>query len=397
MQAAAAPAGEQADSDDTGFQDCIATLEVKARAAGISDQVVNDVLGRVERRKRVVELDRRQPEFTRTFADYLHQRVTAERVAQGRALLARHRSLLNDVQQRYGIPAHYLVAFWGMESDFGAHFGNIPVPDSLATLACDPRRSEFFADELMTALRIVDAGDIIPERMLGSWAGAMGQLQFLPSVFARYAVDGDGDGKRDIWGSLPDAFASAGHFLAESGWEPGVRWGREAKLPASFDFVEAGREKKRPLADWVARGITDARDRELPGLALPAAVLVPAGHNGPAFLTYDNFDVIMRWNRSEYYALAVGHFADRIAGGSPLEREPSDDAVRVTVDQVRRLQADLGTLGYDAGEPDGIPGPATRRAVSLFQQDRSLIADGYVDAALVAAVRDAASVPPEGS
>ena len=389
------PAVAAAVGDD--FAACIDRLQARALQAGISEPVVRNVLGNASRLERVVELDRKQPEFTATFADYLERRVTEERVARGRVLLEEHRVLLADAERRYGVPPHYLVAFWGLETNFGTYFGDIPVADSLATLACDPRRGDFFAAELITALKIVDAGDIESARMVGSWAGAMGHMQFLPSVFIRFAVDGDGDAKRDVWGSLPDVFASAGNFLRELGWEAGVRWGREVVLPASFDYLQAGPDERRPLAEWVSFGVTDAFRRPLPALELPASILVPAGHDGPAFLVYDNFDVIMRWNRSEFYAVAVGHLADRIAGAAPLQRKLPADAPRVTVDEVRRLQADLVSLGYEAGEPDGIPGPATRKALRRFQADRELVADGYVDPAVVAAVRDATAAerPPQ--
>ncbi|MEX0707722.1 MAG: lytic murein transglycosylase [Woeseia sp.] len=376
------------------FAACVAGLQERARAAGISDGVVTGVLGNVERIERVIELDRKQPEFTQTFADYYNRRVTAERVEQGRELLARHRTLLDRVQRESGVPAHYLVSFWGLETNFGAYFGKMPVPDSLATLACDPRRSGFFADELMAALKIIDAGDIAADDMLGSWAGAMGHVQFLPSVFLKHARDGDGDGKRDLWGSVPDAMASAGNFLNQLGWQRGLRWGREVRLPDDFDYGLAGRGNSQPLSAWVDIGVMDVWGRALPRLPLPASVLVPAGHTGPAFIVYDNFDVIMRWNRSEYYALAVGRLADRIAGAGTLSRSPATGDP-VSREQVRQLQADLQQLGYDPGEPDGIFGPATRAALGKFQKSLGLIADGHLDAGIMAAVREAATLSPE--
>lgn len=389
------PLAAQPDAAATpDFAACVAGLEDRARAAGISDAVVTGVLGNVERIERVIELDRKQPEFTQTFADYYNRRVTAERVEQGRQLLARHRTVLERVQRESGVPAHYLVSFWGLETNFGSYFGKMPVPDSLATLACDPRRSGFFADELMAALKIIDAGDIAADDMLGSWAGAMGHVQFLPSVFLKYARDGDGDGKRDLWGSVPDAMASAGSFLNHLGWQPGLRWGREVRLPDDFDYGLSGRGNSQPLSAWVDIGVMDVWGRALPRLPLPASVLVPAGHTGPAFIVYDNFDVIMRWNRSEYYALAVGRLADRIAGAGTLSRSPvlGDPVSR---EQVRQLQADLEQLGYDPGEPDGIFGPATRAALGKFQASRGLIADGHLDAGIMDKVREAASPSPE--
>jgi membrane-bound lytic murein transglycosylase B len=382
----------EASSRARAFDECVIDLKSQALAEGISASVIDQVLGNVKRVDRVIELDRQQPEFTQTFTGYYTRRVTPERVAQGRKLLIEHASLLERVARQSGVPAQYLVAFWGLETNFGSFFGGIPVPDSLATLACDERRSSFFTGELLAALRIVDAGDIKPDRMIGSWAGAMGHVQFMPSVFLRHAVDGDGDGKRDLWGSIPDAMASAGNFLRHSGWQPGLRWGREVSLPKGFDFSLAGRDQRRPLSEWIALGVRDAFDKPLPHLEVSAALLVPAGHTGPAFLTYDNFDVIMRWNRSEFYALSVGRLADEIAGASALRRPPPPDALRLSREQVRQLQIDLAALGFDVGEPDGVFGPATRTALSRFQRSKDLVADGYVDAIALEALRTAAQL-----
>jgi len=354
------------------------------------------VLDNVQRIERVVELDRQQPEFTRTFANYYNRRVTEGRVQKGREMLARHRSLLNKVQQQYGIPAQYLVAFWGLETNFGSYFGKMPVPNALATLACDQRRSRFFTAELLEALKIIESGDIEAETMVGSWAGAMGNFQFLPSVYLRHAIDADGDGRRDLWGSLPDAVYSAANFLTQLGWDSGFRWGREARLPENFEYALSGRDQHRPLADWVAMGVTDAYSRALPPLDLPTAVLVPSGGDGPAFLAYPNFDVIMRWNRSEYYALAVGRLADRIAGSSKLTRAPADAELKLTFDDVRSLQASLQALGYSKDEPDGLFGPKTRRALSAFQRDRGQVADGHPDAEALQAVRTASEGAASG-
>ncbi len=389
-------ASETAPED--GFAMCVAGLQAQARAEGISAPIVDDVLGNVSYLPRVIELDRRQPEFTQTFADYFSRRVTPTRIEKGRALLAEHGPLLAQVQTRTGVPPHYLVAFWGLETNFGSYFGDTPAPDSLATLACDERRSRFFTGELMAALRILDAGDIEPVRMVGSWAGALGHVQFMPTTFLRYAVDGDGDGRRDLWGSIPDAMASAGNFLAELGWVPGLRWGREVRLPPGFDYALTGSDRRRSLAEWRDLGLTNAFGEPLPPLDLPAALLVPAGHAGPAFLTYENFRVIMKWNRSEYYALAVGHLADRIAGAGGLSRPLPEDGVRLSRDQVLTLQADLQSLGFDPGTPDGILGPATRDALSEFQRRTGLIADGHLDQELMDAVAAATDrAEPGGS
>ncbi|MCC5886633.1 MAG: lytic murein transglycosylase [Gammaproteobacteria bacterium] len=379
---------QEAEQDD--FRQCVVGLQERARGEGISSATVTNVLGAVQYVPRVIELDRRQPEFTQTFTDYFGRRVTEDRVARGRALLAEHRVLLQRVLDDTGVPPHYLVAFWGLETNFGSFFGNMPIPDSLATLACDPRRSEYFTGELIAALRIIDAGDITPERMLGSWAGAMGHVQFMPSVFLRYAVDGDGSGRRDLWGSIPDAMASAGNFLRGIGWEPGLRWGREVRLPDGFPYELAGRNQKYPLRSWRERGVMMADGQALPALDIEASLLVPSGHQGPAFLVYDNFEVIMRWNRSEFFALAVGHLADRIAGAPPLRRPPPADAQALARDDVRSLQEQLNQLGFDAGAADGIFGPATRAALSQFQRSIGVVADGHPDAASMEALMAAA-------
>jgi len=380
-----------ASADEGDFAACVVRLQAAARAEGISERVVDGVLGTVTQQERVLELDRKQPEFTLPFTEYYNRRVTPERVARGRKLLAEHAAMLRGIERDFGVPAKYLVAFWGLETNFGSYFGDLPVADSLTTLACDTRRSAFFTAELMEALRIVDAGDVPAERMKGSWAGAMGHVQFMPSIFQRYAVDADRDGRRDVWGSIHDAMASAANFLRASGWDRGLRWGREVRLPRGFDYLLAGRDQERPLSEWVELGVTDASGRTLPRLGISAALLVPSGHAGPAFLTYRNFDVILRWNRSEFYALSVGRLADEIAGAGPLSRPPPADAIRISRERVLQLQNDLIALGYEVGKSDGIVGPATRRAVGRFQQQRNMVADGHLDAATLEAVRAAAA------
>lgn len=364
-------------SAEAEFVQCVANLQAQAREQGISEQVASNVLGQVRFKEKVIELDNRQPEFTQTFADYYNRRVTPDRVEKGRALLEKHRDLLEKVKRDTGVPPHYLVAFWGLETNFGSFFGSMPVPDSLTTLACDNRRSTYFTGELMAALKIIESGDITADRMEGSWAGAMGHVQFMPSVFLRYAVDGDGDGRRDLWGSIPDAMASAGNFLENLGWVPELRWGREVTLPENFSYALAGRDETRPVSEWRALGVKNAFGDPLPNVDVAASLLVPSGHRGPAFLVYQNFDVIMRWNRSEFYALAVGRLADRIAGAAPLQNPPPEDGLRLTRDQVRQMQVYLNEQGFEAGEADGVMGPATRRALSRFQQTQGLIADGY--------------------
>ena len=381
-----------AQNADVAFASCLAALGERARSEGVDSAIVAAVLEDTRRLEKVIKFDRSQPEFTSTFAEYYNRRVTTQRVEQGRALYDEHRDLLNRVQLEYGVPAQYLLAFWGLETNYGSYFGKIPTTDALATLACDPRRADFFADEFIAALKIVAMGDIELEHMLGSWAGAIGHVQFLPSVFLKYAVDGDGDGRRDLWGSIPDALASAANFLRGIGWQQELRWGREIRLPQNFDFSLAGRDQQRPLSEWVSLGVKDAYGGALPLLDIKASVLVPAGHRGPVFLVYDNFEVIMRWNRSEYYAISVGRLADRIAGSVALTRKAAPDSEQITRAEVKRLQQDLVLLGYEAGKADGMFGPATRRALSQFQQTIGMIADGHLSRQALQAVRKAAAI-----
>ncbi|OQW82630.1 MAG: lytic transglycosylase [Proteobacteria bacterium ST_bin16] len=381
-------------ADDSGFGECIVRMKSQARLEGISDNTVNQVLSKVKRLPRIIELDRRQPEFTQTFANYFTTRINEERVQRGRDLYAKHHVLLNQIQRESGIPAQFLISFWGLETSYGGHFGDWSVLDSLATLACDTRRSTFFTQELLNAMRIVEAGDITAERMIGSWAGAMGHMQFMPSTFLRYAKDIDGDGRRDLWGSIPDAMGSAANFLQQLGWVPGLNWGQEVLLPRSFDYSLAGRDQMLSFEEWTKLGVTTTSGAPLAPAAQKTALIIPSGYQGPAFLVTKNFYIIMRWNRSEFYALSVGHLADRIAGAAPLFRAPPVDSAKISREQVRQLQMDLTTLGIDAGEADGILGSATRKAISLFQQKTQRIADGHLDAGILIAVREAASIGP---
>lgn len=361
-------------------RDRIASLAVER---GISEAVATSVLADVEPLERVIRADRNQPEFVQSFDQYLGVRVTADRVAAGRSLYAEYRDLLDALAVGYGVPGQYLVAFWGLESNFGRVLGNIPVFDSLTTLACDRRRSTYFTDELIHAMTIVERGDAEPGEMIGSWAGAMGQTQFMPSVYLEHAVDGDGDGRANLWRSAPDALSSAARYLSSMGWESGYRWGREVVLPDGFDYSLAGRDRPRPLAEWRELGLETVAGDPVAAVSIDAALLVPAGADGPAFLIYDNFDVIMRWNRSEFFALSIGHLADRIAGAGGLNRPPPAGE-RLSRDQLRAIQQALTELGFDTGPADGVPGPATSAAIRAFQASRNLVADGFADRQLLA-------------
>lgn len=358
------------------FATCIPQLQQRARNAGISVATVEQVLGQVQYVPRVIELDRKQPEFSETFRNYLTLRVTDQRIEQGRKLLSQHRALLLQLERDYGVPPHYLLAFWGLETNYGSFLGKMPVLDSLATLACDPRRSEYFTLELLEALQLVDSGTVTPEKFIGSWAGAVGNMQFMPTNYRRYAVDADSSGKPDLWRSIPDAMTSAANYLNQIGWQKNRRWGREVLLPANFDYAQANLQQHKSLQEWRMLGVTLPDGKPLPAQDLQGAILVPSGHTGPAFIVYDNFDVIMKWNRSEFYAIAVGHLADRIKGEGPLQRTPPD-LPRLTLEQVKALQSALNAAGYAAGVADGVLGSGTKKSLRAYQRANGMIADGY--------------------
>ncbi|WP_372965224.1 lytic murein transglycosylase [Marinobacter sp.] len=367
---------------ENAFAECKQTLHSKAIKAGVSESTASSVIAQTSYLERVIELDRRQPEFTTTFADYLNRRVNDARISKGRELLASHSKLLAQVTAETGVPAPYLVSFWGLETNYGSYFGKMQVPSALATLACDPRRSTFFTEQFIAALQIIDEGAIPVEQMEGSWAGAMGHVQFMPTVFLKHAVDADGDGRRDLWNSLPDAMMSAGRFLQSMGWDGDYRWGREVLIPRNFDFNLAD-GRRLSLDEWNKLGITDIYGNALADEPIHASLVVPSGHQGPAFLAYNNFRVIMGWNRSEFYAIAVGHLADRIAGAGGLKNPPPEDQPTLSRDQVMLLQKMLGDKGYPSGKPDGILGSNTRKAIRAFQKAQGMIADGFPSSQLL--------------
>jgi membrane-bound lytic murein transglycosylase B len=359
------------------FSSWLDGVRQEARAKGISESTLHEALDDLQPIPRVIELDRRQPEFTQTFWRYLDARVTEGRIERGRMLLELHAELLDGIEKQYGVQPRFLVAFWGLETNFGDYLGSFPVVGSLATLAHDPRRSEFFRSELLAALSIIDDGNISAAEMIGSWAGAMGQPQFMPSTFVRFAVDADADGRRDIWHSLPDVFASAANFLAKSGWRGDETWGREVRLPAGFDLELTGLEVEKTLAAWQILGVRKANGDDLPRVDMKGSLILPAGHAGPAFLVYSNYRTILQWNRSDLYAIAVGHLADRIAGKGPLVATRPDSEQRLSRNQVEKMQELLSARGFDPGSIDGVIGSQTRQAIKEFQRTAKLPADGH--------------------
>ena len=298
------------------FQVWLGKLRVEAEGKGISQSVLDEALAGIQPIPRVIELDRRQPEFTLTFTQYRDRVVPQSRIKKGRVKYQENRDLLEEIGGKIGVQPRFIVALWGIETDFGRVTGGFKVIPALATLAHDGRRSAFFRKELLNALQILHEGHIAPKEMMGSWAGAMGQSQFMPSSFLAHAVDYDGDGRRDIWTTRPDVFASAANYLAKSGWRADQTWGREVKLPRDFDFALADLKVRKPIGGWQVLGVRRPDGGDLPTRQLSASIVLPEkGKMSPAYLVYNNYRTTLRWNRSTYFALAVGLLSDGIGAG----------------------------------------------------------------------------------
>lgn len=367
-----------AQSEETSppFETWLSDLEAEALSKGFDATVVSTALRGVAPIERVIELDRRQPEFTLTFRKYLNGAISEKRVKRGRELLAKHKDLLDKVAAKHGVQPRFLIAFWGLETNFGDYFGKFPVVGALATLAHDRRRAKFFREQLLAALEIMSRGDM-PVDVKGSWAGAMGNFQFIPTTYRDFAIDFDGDGKRDLWNNMADGFGSAAHYLSRSGWDSSGTWGREIKLPEGFDFALAGLNRNRKLADWQALGVRRADGRNLPNVDVEGSIVIPSGHKGPAFMVYKSFHAILRWNRSIFYAIAIGHLADRISGQGGLVTPPPASDVPLSRADVKEMQTRLSALGFDTGGADGVIGRMTREAIRAFQSSIGLPPDAY--------------------
>jgi membrane-bound lytic murein transglycosylase B len=358
------------------FARWVADFNTTARAAGIDEATLHTAFDNVRFLPRVIELDSAQPEFTRAVWDYLDSALSTERIARGKDKLLQLRTPIEPLAERYGVPAEVLVAIWGMESSYGSFVGDIPTIDALATLGFEGRRAEWARGQLLAALKILQNGDINRAQMIGSWAGAMGQTQFLPSSFLAFAVDADGDGRRDIWGSVPDVMASTANFLARSGWQAGQPWGIEVRLPPGFDYARADADVRQPSEAWTNEGVQAMDGTPLPELA-NGSILMPAGARGPAFLVGPNFRTILRYNNSTSYALAVNLLAQRLANGPATQAAWPRDLQALTRSQMLALQTALNARGFDSGTPDGMMGPATQRSVRRYQRSLELPADGY--------------------
>jgi membrane-bound lytic murein transglycosylase B len=371
------------------FADWQANFRAQALKAGIRPDIFDRAFAGVTPDMSVVKADRSQPEFTRPVWEYLDGAISAVRVRKGQALLNQYADVLQTIEQRYGVDRNALVAVWGMESNFGQFQGSQSVIRSLATLAYEGRRRGFAQDQLLAALQILQQGDVLPEQMIGSWGGAMGQTQFIPTTYNTHAVDFDGDGRRDIWSSAPDALASTAHYLQSSGWQTGQPWGYEVKLASGFDYALADASTRKSIAEWQSLGLTLPNGSALPATVAQqqAALLLPAGYKGPAFLVMDNFRAILKYNNSSSYALAIGLLSGRFQGGGYVEGSWPRTDVPLGRSERMELQTLLSASGYDAGNPDGIIGANTRKAIRSAQQALGWPADGYPTQELLKSLR----------
>ncbi|OWK48439.1 Membrane-bound lytic murein transglycosylase B precursor [Pseudomonas oleovorans subsp. oleovorans] len=388
LPTANAPATVQAAPADalTSFADWRQALRDEALAAGIDAALFDRIFAGVTPDPAVLKADSSQPEFTRPVWEYLDGAVSSSRIGRGRVLLAQHSLVLQRIEQQYGVEAPILVAIWGLESNFGNNIGSHSVIRSLATLAYDGRRQGFWRTQLLAALQILQNGDVPSERMIGSWAGAMGQTQFMPTTYNQYAVDFDGDGKRDLWNSSADALASAAHYLQASGWQRGQPWGFEVRLPSDFDYALADPDQRRSLTEWAELGVRPLAPTGAAASAR-ASLQLPAGHKGPAFLLLDNFRSILKYNNSTSYALAIGLLADNLVRPSEVQGQWPRGERQLGRSERVELQELLAQAGFDPGPADGIIGANTRKAIRALQLQLNWPADGYPNTELLQQLR----------
>jgi len=378
---------------DQKFALWVVEFSAIARKAGISEATLHIAFDPIRFLPSVIDLDRAQPEFTRSVWDYLDNALAAQRITRGQDKLQQLSTQAVAITARYGVPREIVVAIWGMESNYGSNFGDISTVDALATLGFEGRREAWASDQLLAALKILQSGDIDRTQMIGSWAGAMGQTQFLPSNFLAYAVDADGDGRRDLWGSAADVMASTANFLASSGWQAGQPWGTEVRLPPSFDYVRADDNVRQTSATWAKEGVQSMNGTPLPALT-DSSIWLASSAGGPAFLIGPNFRAILRYNNSTSYALAVSLLAQRLAGGPQVQASWPRDVQALTRNQLLTLQTVLNTQGFDSGPPDGMMGPATRRGIRQYQRSLGLPADGYPSLTLLRHLQQSSGTAP---
>lgn len=363
------------------------SFRTQAEEAGILPGFLDTILPRMALLPAVIVSDRKQPEFVSTFWDYITRAISQRRIVQGRDMLRQHRRILNKIAEKYAVPPHYIIAFWGLETNYGTYQGGIDTLNALTTLAYDARRRTFFTKELIAFLKIMQQEQA--PFYQGSWAGAFGHFQFMPTTFQAYAVDFDGDGKRDVVNSLPDAFASAANYLSRMGWQKNMRWGREVRLTQPLNWNDIHAPTPKTLSYWQEHGVLPLDRNTFPKdtLAVPARLILPVGVKGPAYLAYKNFDIIMRWNKSELYALAVGLLADKIA--YPAAQLPQSDGTgQISTEMVKTAQLHLTRLGYYAGAIDGQLGSGTKKSLRAYQAKTGLPQDGYLTPALLNQIQE---------
>src|SRR6266851_4874115 len=375
LLAGPAPAPSYAQGGD--FQACLQNIKAEALRQGVPTDIADRAFQGLTPDQKVIDLDSRQPEFSLTYAKYVGASVTPERVVKGQQKMAQHRALLDALQAEYGVPPQYIMSFWGMETNYGGFMGDFQVVRSVATLGCLTKRQAFFSNETVQALRILAMNHMTREQMRGSWAGAMGNMQFMPSTFVKWGVDRDGNGRIDLWNSLPDAFASAANFLRGIGFRPGLPSSEEVVLPQGFALDQADSTIEKPVRAWAAMGVKKAGGAPLANVDDPSSIILPAGWRGPAFILYPNFKAVMNWNRSTLYALAIGILARQIAGGTAVTQQPPADDEPLSRDTVIDMQQRLAKLNLYTDETDGLLGPKTRSALRLFQKQARLPADGH--------------------
>ncbi|MGB4828561.1 MAG: lytic murein transglycosylase [Paracoccaceae bacterium] len=375
------------DGSEAGFRAWVTGFRTKALEAGVSAATFDSAMRAASYLPQVVERDRKQSEFTKTIWDYLDVAVSDDRVALGVKALAKNADLLDRIEAAYGVDRDVVVAIWGLESAYGTYRGDTDTISALATLAYDGRRAAFFEAQLVQALKILSDGHVTRESLQGSWAGAMGHTQFMPSSWAEFAVDFNGDGRRDIWSDDPaDALASTANYLAHWGWTKGQPWGLEVRLPEEFDYDQTTERVKKPVADWRSLGVQPMAGGDLPE-GPEASVLLPAGHTGPAFLIFPNFQVIEHYNLADAYVIGIGHLADRLKGGPPITAPWPRQWRALTAEERKELQSLLTARSLDTGGVDGRIGPKTIAAVKAWQKSAGLVPDGYPSPDLLDALR----------
>jgi lytic murein transglycosylase len=372
--------------DSEEFLAWLKDFKAEAKTEHISSKTIKATFKNAKYLPQVIVLDRAQPEFISPFLIYVEKRVTPNQIALGRAMLQHHEALLNQIEAQYSVPKNVLVAFWGLETSYGANKGNYGLPSALMTLAYEGRRAEFFRGQLLDAMRIIDAKHNNVEGMRGSWAGAMGHMQFMPSTLLKHGLDADGDGRINIWTSLPDAFASAANYLSKTGWRKDEPVMVEVKLPPNFDYSQAHLNNRKTTAEWKKLDVWEVDYKALPDVnnaALEnAAIVLPQGYKGPAFMVFSNFDVIMDWNRSVNYALSVAHLANQFVADKPIVAGAEAELESLSFNEMWALQARLNELGFKCGIPDGFPGLKMQAAIRQYQATKNLPQDGYASPSL---------------